>query len=202
MSRLVTIDQARFDDAVEVLAAAFTDYPVFTYVLPPDTEDRARKLAAVMRYYAWRRLVRQWPLLGIEADSALLAIVSANPPHDGSEPPGVEAQEQQLISVIGEAAEQRRRAYESASGIGFPPVPHYFIGMIGVRPEARGQGHAGQLMSEIHARAIHHPHAQGVALVTESETNLEFYAHLGYRITGEGQVDDLRSWSLWRDNDE
>ncbi|HEX7047918.1 MAG TPA: GNAT family N-acetyltransferase [Gammaproteobacteria bacterium] len=201
VERVVAVSDERLDEAVRVLASAFTDYPVFTFVLPPETADRDRKLTAVMRYYAWRRLARGWPLLGVEVNGELQAVIAANPPHDGSQPAGVEAQEQHLFEVLGELAETRRRAYESASGGDFPDVPYFFIGMIGVSPEARGAGYAARLMHEIHARAQAHPLAQGVALCTESESNLAFYDRLGYAITGSAEVDGLQSWSLWREND-
>lgn len=199
-ANIVAVTHTRLDEAVAVLAAAFTDYPVFTFVLPPDTVDRAARLATVMRYYAWRRLVRGWPLLAVEVDGKFQAVIAANPPHDGTPPPGVEAEERKLIEVLGADAEARRRSYEAASGDD-PGVPHFFIGMLGVRAAAQGKGYAARLMREIQARSKAHADSQGVALCTESASNLPFYERLGYRVTAEADVGTIHTWAMWRPND-
>lgn len=199
---IIRVTRARLDEAVAVLASAFSDYPVFTFVLPPGTPDRHEKLASLLHFYAMSRLARDWPLLAMEQDGRFIAIVAANPARRGPAPAELLAEEQRLVDVLGAAAEARRRHYEAESDAGEPNVPHFFIGMIGVHPGARGNGYAKALMERIHALSLDDADSRGVALSTESESNLPFYERLGYRVTAEADVGAIHSWSLWRPDDD
>src|SRR5690606_39622688 len=98
----------------------------------------------MVRHYAWRRSVRGWPRRALQTDAGLVAAIAANPPHEGSPPPGEAEQERRLADIIGADAEARRRDYENVTDAD-PGRPHFFIGMVGVRPESRGEGYAALL---------------------------------------------------------
>jgi len=197
-SSIVAIDAARLDEAVAVLESAFTDYPVFTFVLPPRTEDRDAKLTAVMRYYAMRRLSRGWPAFALQVSGAFRAIILANPPRHAPVPAEVLAMEEALIETLGADAEARRRRYETQSDLGEPGVPHFFVGMLAVHPDSRGRGYAKRLLEHVHTLSLADPDSGGVALATESADNLPLYRHLGYRVRAEADVGPLHTWALWR----
>lgn len=197
----MAIDFTRLDEAVAVLAAAFTDYPVFTFVLPPGVDNRDGKLRAVMRYYAMRRLSRGFPAFALEADGVFRAVILANPPQAEPLPPELLAMEDALIEQLGNDAEMRRRRYEAESDLWEPDTPHFFVGMIAVHPQARRKGHAKRLLQHVHAMSKADPHSRGVALATESADNLPLYQHLGYEIRAQAMIGTLQTWALWRPDD-
>ena len=79
--------------------------------------------------------------------------------------------------------------------------PHLHLNMIGVRSEARGSGGGGQLLDAAHRFAMADPSAEGVALTTEVESNVDLYRHFGYRVIGEATLAGaLTSWGMFRPN--
>ncbi|MFN0177714.1 MAG: GNAT family N-acetyltransferase [Gemmatimonadales bacterium] len=181
---------------VAVLAAAFHQYPAMRFILGP-SEDYDRDLRRLVGFYADKRLLRGWPALGIRLAGELVAATLVNEPESESSP-AVDAALATLRAEIGEAAYARMMAFEGASDRNEPATRHYFVGMIGVRPEVKGQGHAGRLLTRVHEMAAERGY-DGVCLTTENPGNLSFYRHLGYRILAETQVDTLTTWTLFRD---
>lgn len=64
-----------------------------------------------------------------------------------------------------------------------PLSPHGYLVMVGVRPEAQGQGFGRRLVEDAIARTRTDPRATGIALDTENEANVRLYQRWGFHRT-------------------
>jgi ribosomal protein S18 acetylase RimI-like enzyme len=80
------------------------------------------------------------------------------------------------------------------------PFRHAFLSLLGVAPEARGQGHAGALLRPMLARLD----AQGLPcyLETMDGRHVARYEHFGFRVLEASSVPGtpLTSWAMLRGN--
>lgn len=75
-------------------------------------------------------------------------------------------------------------------------VAHY-LGMIGIHPEAQGQGTGRQLIDAVKDRARLHPASTAITLNTQCESNLPFYEKVGFLKGSEAEVGPLHTWSFY-----
>lgn len=208
--RIVRLDRTAREDAVNVLAAAFHDYPVMRYVLGEAGEAYARKLKAMMRYFCERRLTHGWPLFGClsprrgtDAPSdrwPLVAVAGVNDPGPFVENAAHRDAWLKLTEELGRECIDRLEYYERESDGDAPPGAYHFLGIIGVQPERQGDGHARALIEHIVTRSIAHPESAGVWLSTERAENVPFYQHLGFRLHVERDIGGLCYRVMVRDN--
>ncbi len=185
-------------EAVEALCAAFVDYPVMRHVLADSGADYDDHLRALVGFFFNKRLVRDWPLLGVRADGELAAAALISEPGSHPAPPEVERLRADLAATIGDAAWQRLEHYERESDLDAPAEPHYLLGVIGVRPANQGRGLARILLEELVKMSERHPGSTGVCLNTESPGNVSFYEHMGYHVVGHRTISDLETWCMFR----
>lgn len=183
-------------EVVDVLSGAFADYPVMRYVLSDADTEYHQMLELLVGVFVDLRLLRGSPVLGIRLDGSLVAAALVDEPSPtpiATSPLDAEAP---VWKTLGEPAYRRMIEFERKSAHLEPEVPHYFVGMIGVRDRLRGRGFARRLLAEVERMSAQDPGSTAVSLSTEQESNLAFYHRLGYRVTGEAQVGDLRTWNL------
>jgi ribosomal protein S18 acetylase RimI-like enzyme len=79
-----------------------------------------------------------------------------------------------------------------------PTVPHYYLAVLGTRPERQGRGLGSSLLQPVLRRCDE----QGIGAYLESskERNIPFYRRHGFEVTGEIRLPDgPLVWSMWRD---
>jgi ribosomal protein S18 acetylase RimI-like enzyme len=194
----VPLDDACFDEAVEVLADAFRDYPVMRYVLKDAGEAYSAQLALLVRYFTEARIARGQPVLGVRRGGRLVAASNVNLPHPPPVPPSLHRSFARLAAEIGPSATRRLDAFAALGRPLVPEEPHVYLGMIGVRSDCQGQGHARRLLDAVHEISAAHSESRGVLLTTESPGNVALYEHFGYRVLGHGQLEELESWVMYR----
>lgn len=188
-------------DAIDVLAASFHHYPVWTYTLSdagPAYDTRVRSLVG---FFCDFRFAHGWPVLGARDGDEVVGIALLSAP--GGEPPsaGLEAQYAQLQEELGSAAVARIEAYEAEAEVLKLSQPHYLLGMLGVRPSRQGQGIGRLLLEHVHGISAADPGSTGVCLTTEDPANVPFYEKAGYAVTGEADVGDIHTWAMFRPDD-
>jgi len=188
------------EEVMDVLCAAFADYPVMRYVLAGAEVGHAEGLRALLGFFCNKRLVRDWPVLGVRVEGRLAAVALISEPGNEPTPPAVRALRDSLAERIGEEAFTRLMRYERESSLDAPREPHYFLGVIGVCPEYQGQGLARVLLDELARMSERHPDSTGVCLNTESPENVPFYEHMGYGVVGQRAVGSLETWCMFRPN--
>lgn len=77
--------------------------------------------------------------------------------------------------------------------------PHWYLSILGTRPEHQGRGVGAALLAPVLARCD----AEGVPAYLESskESNVSYYEGFGFRVTGELSLSPAgpKLWPMWRD---
>jgi ribosomal protein S18 acetylase RimI-like enzyme len=179
IARMTDADPPRI---APVLARAFLDDPLFGW-FEPDAERRAGFLAGFFAALAWRS--------HLYAE----ALVTAGAPLGGSLWKGPDLRdlspEQIRVSGLDRVGERLsptgRARFESAFGRidelleRSAPGPRWYLGVLGVAPEAQGRGLGGALMRPILERAD--AERLPVTLETTRATNVELYRRFGFEVT-------------------
>jgi GNAT superfamily N-acetyltransferase len=182
----------------EVLADAFSDDPVFAWLIPPQLRGRDSRMRMFFTSMS-RGYLRAGKPCYLTGDASAAALWAA---------PG--AWTMPLSQIILEAAPNglafRRRLLRALRTqlqierlhAGQSP-PHWYLGYLGARRGRQGQGLGTQLLREVLAGAD----TDGVPAYLESsnERNLPLYERNGFRVIG-----DLRAlghgptiWRMWRE---
>ena len=197
---IVSLREENLSAAAESLARAFHDDPLQAYVFPDAAERAARSPA----HFA--PLLRYGMLFGevlTTQDKPLGAVVWLPPETWEVTPERATATGlDDLPNVLGEEAAER---FFSVLGAIDPyhhrdvPPAHWYVMVVGVAPEARGQGLGRALLEPIMNRAD----ASGLPcyLETAQPNNVAFYEYLGFKKIVEvvEPQSRLRLWTFRRD---
>ena len=169
------------------LAAAFVDDPVFSYCYP----DVARRRQIIPRFFE----------IVTGANLAHGGIYTADDVVAGAVwvPPGVEDDEQMgtaLGEISGEYAQTLFGIFE-LMGEKHPREPHYYLFLLGTRPEWQSQGLGSALMRPV--LDVCDREAMPAYLEATSEGNKRLYLRHGFEVIGEIKLPDGPSmWPMWR----
>ena len=191
--RLAAVDER--ERLAEALTAAFFDDPVMTWILS-DPIRRPRRLAAMFAVLLkghYLPLQTVWTTPDI-AGGALWA-----PPGHGVVPittvirNGID-----LLRALGTQSIRAMRALTHVEQL-HPKDPHWYLGVLGTRPERQGTGVGSALLAPVLARCDD----EGVPAYLESskESNIAFYRRHGFAVTGEIPLPGggPTVWPMWRD---
>ena len=197
IKRLTEADRER---VIDVLAAAFNDYPVMRFALADASDEYDQRLRELIGFYCDKRLIHDWPVLGIRQGQEFVAAALITAPGTGTESPEFRRKHLGLAHAIGRAACERMARYERASSGREPKDAHYFLGMIGVAPGHQGSGYGRLLLEHIQAMSEGDQISTGVSLSTEDPSNVPYYQRVGYQVVGEADVGDIHTWCMFRPN--
>ncbi len=201
MTQILRLTRDRSPDVVDVLMDAFYDYPVMRWAIGDVGADYDRRLRVMMDVFAASRFLRDYPVLGVAADSErLVAVALVIPATRLPMPPELKRRYEELFSVLGAEGEARLSAMSEVDARREVEEPHYYLAMIGVRHAEQGKGYARQLMNAVHEMSLNDSSSRGVALTTETAENVSLYEHFGYRVVGHEQLDGLQTWMMYRPN--
>ena len=203
MSEDVTIDrltEADREKVIDVLAAAFYDYPVMRFVLSDAGAAYNQRLRDLIGFYCDTRLIHDWPVLGIRQGQEFVAAALVTAPGTGTESPEFRRKHLGLAHAIGRDAYERMERYERESSGQESWDPHYYLGMLGVAPSHQGSGYGRLLLEHIQAMSEGDPISTGVSLSTEDLSNVAYYERVGYRVIGEADVGEIHTWCMFRPN--
>ena len=177
---------------VATLAAAFQDDPVMAFIFPDEADRRLRlpRLMAIL-YDGDGAHGARFVTQGGEAATLWRA-----PGQGALHWPEKLRHGLPWLHAAGLAL-PRALAVSAASDAAHPTEPHWYLHIVGCRPEAQGRGLGSAAIAPGLARAD----ADGVAayLETANERNLPLYRRLGFEVTHEWRVPDgPHHWSLMR----
>jgi len=195
---IVRVDARRLPEVVAVHCAAFCDYPTMHYVLGAGTSGYSDRLAALISFFIDTTYLKGGTVLAVEDNGTFVAAADAVR-SDSPEPQQLTDLRQALWQRLGEAARERYATYHARTQPFTPAEPHYYLSMLGVRPEYAGRGLARPLLERVNAIAQADKNSTGVALETENPNNVGLYEHFGYRLVGQVKVGDaFESWGFFR----
>lgn len=172
------------------------------FVLADAGEAYARGLEALIGYFLERRFTHDWPIYGCRVPATatasestsgqLVAVAGVTEPEPFVENEAHERAWSELREQIGSASIERLEYYERESDGDAPVGPHHFLGIIGVHPHHQGHGHARALIEHIMDECRAHTTSRGVWLSTETDENVPFYEHLGFRVAADRNIGSIR----------
>lgn len=171
------------------LARAFFDDPVAEYALP----SRRRRQAQLERFYVQRlRTLIPDELVFCDAGRTGGALWAAPDRWRTS-----------LAEILRTRAFSHRTLHFLVGAhrveAAHPEVPHYYLAVLGVSPDAQGRGLGSTVLRPMLDRCD----AEGVPAYLESskERNVGFYERHGFRVTGETTLPrgGPRMWFMWRE---
>ncbi|MFC5181284.1 GNAT family N-acetyltransferase [Actinomadura harenae] len=190
---------ADVDRIAAVLARAFEDDPVWSWILP-DEASRLRRLRA-----AFGILLREVHLghrasehTGRHGDIEAAALW--DPPGAWRTPLSAQARQAvPLVRAFGTRLPVALRALGRVEGH-HPKEPHWYLSMIGTDPQAQGSGLGTVLLRSRLDRCD----ASGEAAYLESskESNVPYYEKFGFTVTRELRLPGNGAppvWLMWRD---
>ncbi len=192
---VMDITLERLDEAADVLARAFADYPLMAYLFDGTGPAAFESIRETFRLTCEAHWINGDPVKGVMQDGRLIAAACLQ----GTErKPWPGSLEQAFTERVSEGAVERFGQFEELVTAHRPSEPHLYLVAIGVLPEARGRGVGGVLLDHIHALSAAHPVSTGVGLDTETPANVALYERFQYRVTAQGQVADVPFWCMFR----
>jgi GNAT superfamily N-acetyltransferase len=199
-AKVAPLARTQIISAAAVLARAFHDDPLTTFMIP-DPDERARVLPGL--YVAAAGLAERFGE-GFVTEPALLGAALWFPP--GRTELG--AEEFQAVGAGDLARRLPRGAFGRFATVMAHlddlrrrdvPRPHWYLSVLGVEPEVQGRGIGGLLIRPILERCD----AAGLPayLETQKQRNVPFYERHGFRVAVE--VDEptsgIRFWTMLRE---
>ncbi len=189
----------RAEEAVGVLADAFSQYPVMQYVLGSANGSYDAHLHKMMRFFVAARFSRGEPVLAVSDAAGLAAVAVFSTPGQTAAPSSLVKHREALWRELGAAARAR---YDAMTGVWKQfsvPEPHYHLSMIGVKKSRSGHGFGRMLLDSVHDSSREDPRSNGVRLKTEDARNVPIYEHFGYEVIGHKiLLPDLETWVMFR----
>ena len=167
--------------AIRTLGRAFAADPVVRWFFPDDRTYPARA-DSFFGFLIDARLAG-----GAVFVAEDISAVSAWNPPGGNRRGAAWVEERWSEAVAGFAADERTRldGFETATASIHPEEPHWYLGIVGVDPGARGRGRGREVIRPGLAAADR----DGVEVYLETvEHNLTFYERLGFRTAGVAEL--------------
>jgi GNAT superfamily N-acetyltransferase len=176
----------------DVLAAAFHDDPVVSWLVPDEARRRA-DLPAMMRVFAARFQPHGENCLNETATGAAVWL----PPEATFTPEDDARFETALVAAAGddiEGAGELMAVMESAH----PTDPHHYLMLLGVVPDQQGTGIGSALLRAV--LDIADAAGEPAYLEATSPRNRALYERHGFEVTRELRCADCPPlWAMWRD---
>ena len=191
------VEAAHLSEVVDVHCDAFRDYPTMRHILGA-ASDYDQRLKTLVELFVEALHLKGGVVFGSREDGELVAAADAVL-HGAVEPPELARLRRSVWGRLGETARSRYEAYSAATRAFVPERPSFYLSMLGVRRRSAGRGLARPLVERVQDLSRSVPASTGVYLETEEPRNVDFYRHLGFRLTGHVVVGGgLETWGFFR----
>lgn len=193
---ITTASLSDLDETIGCLVKAFAQDAITGFLLQPGHGYQER-LAQFFSLLMRARITLEMPVVvardasGIQG--AAMGYATAHP----AWPTDLTEEWDRFESAIPQFTE-RMAIYDEIAAKGKPPAPHYYLGVIGVRPEMHGRGVGTQLLRSFCDLSSGDPLSCGVYLETAQESNLRFYERAGFVETNRGRLGSATLWCMYR----
>ena len=171
--------------AAAVLARAFADAPLMTFLLGPGRGRETELIFATL----CRDAARAGVVEGVREDGRVVAAALWLPPGAHPTPWRREARMVpswvRLATMHPRAVPRLLKATPALDAL-HPLEPHWFLSLLGTEPALQGRGHGGALVRRGLRRA--EEDGVGVHLDTDKPRNVEWYRGFGFEVSDEVRV--------------
>jgi GNAT superfamily N-acetyltransferase len=140
------------------------------------------------------------PVPGIEAGGQLAGVALIDPPGGVPEAPEMGAAWEAFAAAAGEQAVGKFAEYGEIKEACAHERPHTYLTAIGIRPDMQRRGLGGRLLARVHQLSAGDRSSEGVALDTQSASNVTYYRRHGYEVYAEKTLGDKPLWFMYRPN--
>jgi len=192
---ITAVSISELDESVDCLAAAFANDPITGFLLQsgPGYRDRvAQFFSLLMR----ARIALEMPVVVARDSSGIHGAAMGYSTAHSAWPKELAEEWDRFESSIPGMAD-RMAIYDDVAAKFKPPVPHYYLGVIGVDPGMQGRGIGAQLLRSFCDLSRKDPLSCGVYLETAEESNLAFYERAGFVETGRGPLGSAALWCMY-----
>lgn len=192
-----TASPADVDEASAVLAEAFFDDPIQTWLLP-DAQRRAARLRRAFAVQLRHHLVELGATSLSPEDDRIASVAGWAPPSRWR--PGwltLLRMGRPYLSTIGPRAWRGLQLLQHMER-SHPSEPHWYLSVLGTAPDHQGRGHASAALRPV----LEVCDRDGVAAYLESskEANVPFYERHGFRVTERVALEGAPPiWLMWRE---
>ena len=184
-------------DAMSALSAAFERDPLMQYLFHDSPDDVRTGITGFFSLLYRARMELVMPAFLLEHEGDVAGVIMGYDTSRPEWPKQVRDDWHGFESSVPGFAE-RLAAYERICIAHEPDEAHYYLGVIGVRPTFQGRG-AGKAMLEHYCNLSRDdPKSNGVYLETCSPSSLRFYYNNGFELRGEGRLDEMPLWCVYR----
>lgn len=200
MHSLFRLGQAQIKQAAEVLARAFQEDLLYTYVIP-DADERKRILPHFFEFrVCYGILYGEVYAVSRNFEGVAVWIPSENA-HMTQERI-FRAGGFSLYLKAGSEVMSRLNsvgAYVSSTHRHHASFPHWHLSPMGVAPSFQGQGYGGAMLKAMLARLDREE--VPCFLETQSERNVTFYQRYGFRVVEKGEIPgtEIPHWAMLRE---
>jgi GNAT superfamily N-acetyltransferase len=180
------------DRAVETLVMAFADDPVMRWLLPTGWRTRGRHFFRMEVAHSYLRHGACY------ADEALGSVSLWAPPGRWKTGGRDVLRQLPLALLALRGRVPAALGFASAMEKAHPDEPHWYLGLLGTRPDRQGRGLGAAVLAPVLERCD----TEGVPAYLESSNprNVPFYARLGFEPTGEVRFRDAPPLiPMWRE---
>lgn len=185
------------EDFIEIISAAFNGYPLMDFFFG-DTYQRS--IEAIGEYICDRAKIDDSLLLGALVRDKLQGVILAIPPETNKykDESAISDLEERFVRAIADEAVERINIYDNLKNANKPSQPHFYVNVLGIHPHSQRMGIGSKLLEHIHILSNEHPKSCGVALDTQTETNVAYYQRLGYQVSSTENLDRVKHWFMFR----
>ncbi|MGN6473832.1 MAG: GNAT family N-acetyltransferase [Mycobacteriales bacterium] len=193
--RVATTNDA--DVLGDVLADAFVDDPVISWLIPAGVDNRDERLRLFFTAMS-RTYLRSGKPCYLAGDASGAALWSA-PGGWALQMSDMGDEVERFIAAFGDRLEISVGLQTQVEELHPSDPPHWYLGYLGARQAHQGQGHGSRLLQAVLTTAD----TDGVSAYLESsnERNLPLYERHGFKVVGDFKAlgEGPTIWRMWRD---
>jgi len=184
------------DDAIGCLATAFAQDPITGFLLQtgPGYRERVTQFFSLLMR---ARIALQMPAIVAKDVTGIQGAAMGYATSHPAWPPAL-AEEWDRFEKAIPGMTDRMAVYEGIAAGGKPPVPHYYLGVIGTAPALHGRGIGTRLLESFCQNSASDPLSRGVYLETAQPSNVGFYQRAGFEETARGTLGNSTLWCMFR----
>jgi ribosomal protein S18 acetylase RimI-like enzyme len=193
---IVPATQDDVPQAVASLVEAFAGDPLMVYFFQGRASSRRHIMQEFFSILMLARLALRKPVMVLRDSGTVGGIVMG---YDTERPDWPEELKHRMTVLEEGPGVAARFAKYTEIAVKFEPSsPHYYLGVLGVRPELQVKGAGTQLIRSFAGLSNRDPKSSGVFLETAEESNLEFYKRRGFEVRGSEPLDEHTTlWCLF-----